>query len=204
MGKLTFRGHDSRFELTLISEIAEISIEDAENVRKTFVLESSATFARAGAEAVSIFRAFMMNKPQEQGAPLGWHQDVGEGWGIDTLPTMTVWMALDKASIASGNKNLPVGVMSMSFQTFSERLLVRTGAMQLVRGSHSRGVLNHGHFADEETLAQFPPEDTIDLVCEAGEVILLHNLTLHRSGVNTTTDPRRAISVAFIDARCVD
>ena len=25
-----------------------------------------------GAEAVSVFRAFMMNKPQEQGTPLGW------------------------------------------------------------------------------------------------------------------------------------
>lgn len=78
---------------------------------------------------------------------------------------------------------------------------VASGAMQLVRGSHSHGVLNSGHFADEDTLAQFPPEDTIDLVCDAGEVILLHNLTLHRSGVNTTTDPRRAISVAFIDSR---
>ena len=38
---------------------------------------------------VAIFRAFMMNKPQSAGTPLEWHQDVGEGWGIDTLPTLT-------------------------------------------------------------------------------------------------------------------
>eukprot|EP01045_Picozoa_sp_COSAG04_P037730 COSAG04_NODE_9782_length_833_cov_1.054496_1_plen_200_part_10 len=37
---------------------------------------------------VAIFRAFMMNKPQSAGTPLGWHQDVGEGWGITTLPTL--------------------------------------------------------------------------------------------------------------------
>ena len=35
---------------------------------------------------------------------------------------------------------------------------------------------------------------------QAGEVILLHNLTLHRSGVNRTSNPRRAISVAYVDA----
>lgn len=129
-----------------------------------------------GAEAVSVFRVFMMNKPREQGTPLNWHQDVGRGWGIDTLPTMTTWLALDPATIASG-------------------------AMQLVRGSHRRGVLNAGHFVDEGTLSQFSPNAIVDLECEAGEVILLHNLTLHRSGVNTTTKPRRAISVAYVDAR---
>lgn len=129
-----------------------------------------------GTDAVSVFRAFMMNKPQEQGTPLDWHQDVGEGWGIDTLPTITTWLALDQATVASG-------------------------AMQLVRGSHRRGVLNSGHFVDDTTLSQFPREAIVDLECEAGEVVLLHNLTLHRSGINTTTNPRRAISVAYVDAR---
>ena len=40
---------------------------------------------------VAIFRAFMMNKPKGAGTPLEWHQDVGEGWGIDSLPTLTRW-----------------------------------------------------------------------------------------------------------------
>lgn len=140
------------------------------------VFEAIAAHYYHGVEAVSVFRAFMMNKPQQQGTPLHWHQDVGEGWGIDTLPTITTWLALDAATRASG-------------------------AMQLVSGSHRRGVLNAGHFVNEATLAQFSADAIVDLECEAGEVILLHNLTLHRSGVNTTTSPRRAISVAYIDAR---
>ena len=36
---------------------------------------------------------------------------------------------------------------------------------------------------------------------QPGECVLLHNLLLHRSGVNRTGAPRRAISVAYIDAR---
>eukprot|EP01052_Picozoa_sp_SAG31_P021617 SAG31_NODE_1680_length_7539_cov_29.860484_5_plen_172_part_00 len=118
----------------------------------------------------------MMNKPREQGTVLPWHQDVGEGWGIDTLPTVTTWLALDAATVANG-------------------------AMQLVRGSHRHGVLNAGHFVDDAVVAKFPPRDVFDLECEAGECILLHNLLLHRSGVNATKQPRRAISVAYIDAK---
>ena len=86
------------------------------------------------------------------------------------------WLSLDEATTASG-------------------------AMQIVRGSHRRGVLNAGHFADEETMAQFPPEAIIDLEVQPGECVLLHNLLLHRSGVNRSGAPRRAISVAYIDAR---
>ena len=76
-----------------------------------------------------------------------------------------------------------------------------SGAIQIVRGSHRRGIINAGHFADEATTVQFPPEATIDLEVEPGECVLLHNLLLHRSGVNRTGAPRRAISVAYIDAR---
>ena len=50
-------------------------------------------------------------------------------------------------------------------------------------------------------MAQFPPEAIIDLEVEPGECVLLHNLLLHRSGINRTGAPRRAISVAYIDAR---
>jgi hypothetical protein len=105
------------------------------------LFEAIAAHYYRGAEAVSVFRAFMMNKPPEQGTPLGWHQDVGEGWGIDSLPVMTVWMALDAATVESG-------------------------AMQLVCGSHRRGVISAGHFADEGTMAQFHEEDIVDLECE--------------------------------------
>jgi phytanoyl-CoA hydroxylase len=124
---------------------------------------------------VAIFRAFMMNKPAHKGTPLGWHQDMGAGWGINTTPSITTWTALDDVTPESG-------------------------PMQLVRGSHARGVLNDGHFADADTMAQFSSDSFHSLTCRAGETILLHNLVLHSSGVNASHNPRRALSVAYIAA----
>ena len=126
-------------------------------------------------EDVSIFRAMFMNKPAEQGTVLPWHQDVGVGWGVDNNPTMTVWTALDVAT-------------------------VENGCMQVVPGSHKHGVITEGHFPSAEQLAEYaPPGSEIDLEAEAGEAILLNNLLLHRSGVNSTGQARRAFSIAYMD-----
>ena len=40
----------------------------------------------------------------------------------------------------------------------------------------------------------------MNLVVEAGEAVLIHNWLLHRSGVYNTDQPRRAFSVAYMDA----
>jgi phytanoyl-CoA hydroxylase len=126
-------------------------------------------------EDVSIFRAMFMNKPAERGTVLPWHQDVGVGWGVDNNPTATVWTALDPAVVA-------------------------TGCMQVVPGSHKHGVISERHFPSEEQLAECaPPGLEIDLEAEAGEAILLNNLMLHRSGVNSTEQSRRAFSIAYMD-----
>ncbi len=45
-----------------------------------------------------------------------------------------------------------------------------------------------------------PDEKRLYLEMEMGEVVLLHNWTLHRSEVNTTNRPRRAFSVCYVDA----
>jgi len=127
-------------------------------------------------EHVSVFRTMLMNKPAESGTVLPWHQDVGTGWGIDTNPFVTVWMGLDAATVASG-------------------------CMQIVPGSNNLGILNEGHFTTEEDQARYArPEDVVDLETEAGEVILLHNFLLHRSALNATGAPRRALSVTYMDA----
>ena len=133
-----------------------------------------------GAE-VSVFRSMFMNKPAghgsaEQGTDLVWHQDVGEGWGIDTNPFVTVWIALDDATVANG-------------------------CMQIVPGSHKHGVINKGHFPSAEEQTRFiAPGDISDLEADSGEAILLHNLLLHRSGVNPSPARRRAFSVTYMDA----
>lgn len=125
---------------------------------------------------VSIFRAMFMNKPASQGTPLPWHQDIGVGWGLDTNPICTIWTALDPATQANG-------------------------CMQIVPGSHLLGILNEQHFPSEADQEKYAPASRrIFLEAEKGEAILLHNWLLHRSGVNPTGQPRRAFSIAYMDA----
>ncbi|MBX3012824.1 MAG: phytanoyl-CoA dioxygenase family protein [Caldilineaceae bacterium] len=131
-------------------------------------------------EEVSIFRAMFMNKPAHHGTILPWHQDIGEGWGLDRNPIITIWTALDDATVANG-------------------------CMQIVPGSHQLGVLNPQHFVTATDQARYTQEqDVIDLEVAAGEAVLLHNFLLHRSGVNQTATPRRAFSVAYMDAATCD
>lgn len=125
---------------------------------------------------VSIFRAMFMNKPASQGTILPWHQDIGTGWGIDTNPIVTIWTALDDATVANG-------------------------CLQILPGSHRFGILNDHHFPTPEQQAHYiKEEDSLFLEAETGEAILLHNFLLHRSGVNPTNQPRRAFSVCYMDA----
>jgi len=125
---------------------------------------------------VSTFRAMFMNKPAQKGTHLPWHQDVGYGWGLDSDPEVTIWTALDAAT-------------------------VENGCMEVVPGSHRHGVINPMHFPSEEDQARYAPESArVYLEADAGEAILLNNLLLHRSGLNSTGSPRRAFSVAYMDA----
>jgi phytanoyl-CoA hydroxylase len=127
-------------------------------------------------EDVSIFRSMFMNKPANKGTVLPWHQDVGKGWGIDTSPTITVWTAIDDATVESG-------------------------CMQIVPSSHKLGILNEGHYTTEEDQEKYcTPGKVMDLEVRAGEAVLINNLLLHRSGVNTTDNARKAFSIAYMDA----
>jgi hypothetical protein len=127
-------------------------------------------------DRVSVFRSMFMNKPAHWTQELPWHQDVGSGWGIDSNPVVAVWTALDAATRENG-------------------------AVQVVPGSHRDGVINERHFLSEEQWTVLTQEaDVVDLEVAAGEVILLHNLLVHRSGTNPTSSPRRAFSVTYMDA----
>jgi phytanoyl-CoA hydroxylase len=128
-------------------------------------------------EEVSIYRAMFMNKPAGRGTHLPYHQDGGTQWGLSQDPWVTVWTALDDATVASG-------------------------CMQVIPGSHRLGLLSdRGHTITPEQQARHAKdEDSIFLEACQGEAILLHNLLLHRSGVNPTGKPRRAFSVCYMDA----
>jgi phytanoyl-CoA hydroxylase len=128
-------------------------------------------------EDVSIFRAMFMNKPAQRGTILPYHQDGGTQWHLDRNPIMTIWTALDDAT-------------------------VENGCVQVIPGSHKLGLLSErGHTITPEQEALYArDEDSLFLEARAGEAILLHNYLLHRSGVNTIDCPRRAFSVCYMDA----
>lgn len=128
--------------------------------------------------ALSLFRAMVMNKPAGQGTVLPWHQDGGDVWGIDREPLVTIWTALDPATQDNG-------------------------CMQAVRGSHRLGLLtNYGSTLSDEDAAKYcTPEKIVSLEVPAGHSVLLHNWLVHRSGINPSTVPRRAVTICYLDGR---
>ncbi|MBI4530828.1 MAG: phytanoyl-CoA dioxygenase family protein [Candidatus Latescibacteria bacterium] len=126
---------------------------------------------------ISVFRCMFMNKPPKRGTVLPYHQDGGSSWNLTIDPILTVWTALDEAT-------------------------KENGCMQIIPGSHKLGLLSErGHTISAEHGAQYAKdEDSIFLEAKVGEVFVLHNWLLHRSGVNTIERPRRAFSVCYMDA----
>ena len=116
------------------------------------------------------------NKPAEQGVTINWHQDGAGGWNLSIPPKITVWTALDTTSIANG-------------------------CLQIIPGSHRSMIPEKGdQLSEQERALHAPDEKRVYLEMEKGEVVLLHNWTLHRSETNKTAKPRRAFSVCYIDA----
>lgn len=130
---------------------------------------------------MATFRAMVMNKPAEQGTHLPWHQDGGTVWQLDRDPLMTFWIALDDATIANG-------------------------CMEVIPASHQLGLLStFGSVVQEDDVTRHCAlERRVPLEVPAGHGVLLHNWILHRSGINTTSVPRRAFTACFIDARTLN
>ena len=126
---------------------------------------------------IAILRAMFMNKPANRGTFLPWHQD---RWtALDRDPRITVWTAIDPATIANG-------------------------CVQVIPKSHRYGLINPTHgtgFLSEAQSAAICTEDRIVFIeLEPGEVVLLHNYLLHASDVNRSSISRRALSVCYMDA----
>ena len=123
---------------------------------------------------VNCFRAMFMNKPAKEGTYLVWHQD---RWtDLDRDPKITIYTALDPATIANGCVHIIPGSHS-----------------DLINPSHGSGFLTQEQIDD--IVANSTPKP---LELKAGEVVLLHNWLLHSSGTNDTDIPRRAFSVCYM------
>lgn len=132
-------------------------------------------------DGATVYRAVLWNKAAEGGTALPWHQDDGIFWGLDRPPCLQIWTALDDAPIEAG-------------------------CLEALPGSHHAGLAtpDGGTVPHAVVDAKCGPESTTLLPATAGESILLHNHTWHRSGHNKTQQPRRAISVSYLTAetRC--
>jgi hypothetical protein len=130
---------------------------------------------------VSIFRAMFMNKPANKGTYLPWHQD---RWTtLDRDPLLTVWTALDPAT-------------------------VENGCVQVIPGSHKHGLINPSHqsgfLSEAQAAAICTPDRIVHVELEPGEVVILHNYLLHASDVNRSSQSRRAFSVCYMDGATLD
>jgi len=127
---------------------------------------------------VALYRATLFTKSAEGGTDLPWHQDGGDFWGLDRDPELQIWTALD---------NVPR----------------ESGCVEVVDGSHRAGLATPlGGTIPVRVLARARPEERILAIpARAGEVLLIHNHLWHRSGRNATGHPRRAFTVAYMDAR---
>lgn len=125
---------------------------------------------------ISIMRASLISKHEHGGAALGWHQDVAKSWPMTAPPLLTFWFALDDAT-------------------------PETGCMQVMPGSHHHGRIGDGHYLPPEIESDFIDERRVDtLSVRAGEAIAFYCSLLHRSGVNRSGTPRRAVNLVLMDA----
>jgi hypothetical protein len=134
-----------------------------------------------GPGGIVIYRATLFGKAACGGTELPWHQDAGRFWGLDRDPVLQIWTALDDATRDAG-------------------------CLEIVPRSHLDGLATPlGGLVPERIVKERAAEERgVAVPAEAGEVIVLHNYAWHRSGVNRTAMPRRAVSVCYMSAetRC--
>ncbi len=105
-----------------------------------------------------------------------WHQDNGYV-SIEPPNNVTIWIALDDVD-------------------------TRNGCVWVLPGSHLKGLLDHRAAGAESWHLTVKVEgDGIPAVLKAGEAVAFTGLTLHRSKLNQTDQPRRAFFVEYADPR---
>ena len=129
---------------------------------------------------LALCRAALFNKSAAGGTRLPWHQDGGSFWGLSRDPVLQIWTALDDTP-------------------------VEAGCVQVVPGSHARLATPLGGVIPDDVAERASAVSrAVDFPARAGEGLLLHNYVWHRSGLNRSGRPRRALTVCYMSAetRC--
>lgn len=138
--------------------------------------------SRIATDEVTIYRALLMTKSAIGGTYLPWHQDAGLFWGLSKDPEIQLWTTLDDAPLDGG-------------------------CVEVVPGSHKWGLVTPtGGVVPANVVERAEAEaKAVPLPAKAGDVVAIHNLLWHRSGVNRTGKTRRAFTVCYMssDTRCL-
>jgi hypothetical protein len=132
---------------------------------------------------VALFQTRFRVKLRERPDPVPWHQDVGEnngGYRADgtPVPSVTVWLSVDGAELASG-------------------------CLRVVPGTHRRLLGDwragfHSGLETSGTLAGIDTSRSVPIEAAPGEFFLFHSWTLHQSTANTTSSPRTGIVIRYV------
>ncbi len=123
----------------------------------------------------------------EAEAFVAWHQDVTY-WGLEPPVAYTAWIAIDDSD-------------------------VENGCMQVIPGSHRKGIISHGKSEKEGNLLsinQAIPDEEVDesknvnLELKAGEVSFHHGHLFHSSRPNNSTRRRCGLTVESEPHRCCE
>jgi ectoine hydroxylase-related dioxygenase (phytanoyl-CoA dioxygenase family) len=143
------------------------------------------TPARIAAEILGgsafLFNEQFVVKGARKGASFAWHQD-GAYVGFDHKPYVTIWIALDAATVDNGC----VYILPRDLRTEAH--------LDPHQWQEESNELN-GYFGDE-------PGTPVE--CPAGSVVAFSSLTLHRSGENVTDAPRRAFIAQYSPEVIID
>ena len=116
-------------------------------------------------------------KEKQSKSFVSWHQDA-RYWGLNTDRLVTVWLALSQAR-------------------------VENGCMQVLRGSHHLGRVNHVLSGDQAGADLERVEEArkrLDLVhatMDPGDAMFFHSNTLHASAANNSDHPRWAMICCY-------
>ena len=128
-----------------------------------------------GSEVDTHYDSLVFKHPYKDSAPVLWHQDAA--YGAFKVPhSIMCWTTLTPAT-------------------------VRNGCLWVIPGSHKHGQILHNYFNNHRQLeASKLPEvsKAIPIEMDAGQILVIHNLLLHTSKHNTSSQARIAYAAGFM------
>jgi len=123
----------------------------------------------------------VFSKPAGDGLAIPWHQD-GQYWPMRPLATVTIWIAIDPAT-------------------------VENGCLRVIPGTHAQGLMPHetnaaAGLALNQQLAEYTVDEdgAVDIELEAGQISLHHAMLVHGSNANRSAKRRCGYAIRYMPA----